>query len=304
MGDPMQNRAASSRQTLGATQRPAHSFGPGRMELGLYSLNLRAGYHLLAARRWMRGLRYLVEPVSYWRSLEFRLVWEHGNFRAGERVLDVGSPKPFSLYLARSVGAVVDSTDIEDYFMDEFSLLRNATGVPAERMPIRVEDGRRLSYADGQFDKVYSVSVMEHIPDDGDSQCARELGRVLAPGGSCLITVPFWPTSKDVYRKPNFYWSGVSGPEQEGLVFFQRRYSADDLQKRLIEPSGLVAEKVLYVGERVMTRSQDELASIMPRVGLGPVHPLLSRAFHTRATDDWTALKKPLCAFLKLTKPA
>jgi len=204
------------------------------MELGLYSLNLRAGYHLLAARRWMRGLRYLVEPVSYWRSLEFRLVWEHGNFRAGERVLDVGSPKPFSLYLARSIGAVVDSTDIEDYFMDEFSLLRNATGVPAERMPIRVEDGRRLSYADGQFDKVYSVSVMEHIPDDGDSQCARELGRVLAPGGSCLITVPFWPTSKDVYRKPNFYWSGVSGPEQEGLVFFQRRYSADDLQRRLI----------------------------------------------------------------------
>jgi SAM-dependent methyltransferase len=274
------------------------------MELGLYGLNLRAGYHLLAARRWMRGLRYLVEPVSYWRSLEFRLVWEHGNFRAGERVLDVGSPKPFSLYLARSVGAVVDSTDIEDYFMDEFSLLRDATGVPAEQMPLRVEDGRHLSYADCQFDKVYSVSVLEHIPDDGDSECARELGRVLAPGGSCLLTVPFWPTSRDVYRKPNFYWSGVSGPEQEGLVFFQRRYSADDLQKRLIGPSGLVAEKVLYVGERVMTRSQEELAAKMPRVGLGPVHPLMSRAFHTRATDDWTALKKPLCAFLKLTKPA
>ena len=65
-----------------------------------------------------------------------------------------------------------------------------------------------------------------------------------------------------------------------------------------------MAEKVLYVGERVMTRSQEELAAKMPRVGLGPVHPLMSRAFHTRATDDWTALKKPLCAFLKLTKPA
>ncbi len=274
------------------------------MELGLYGLSLRAGYHLLAARRWKRGLRYLVEPVPYWRSLEFRLVWEHGDFRAGERVLDVGSPKPFSLYLARSVGAVVDSTDIEDYFIDEFSLLRRATGVPAERMPIRVEDGRRLSYADGQFDKVYSVSVIEHIPGDGDSECARELGRVLAPGGSCLITVPFWPSSKDVYRKPDFYWSGISGPEEDGLVFFQRRYSADDLQQRLIEPSGLVAEKVLYVGERVMARSESEVASVMPRIGLGPVHPLISRMLHTPATDDWKALKKPLCAFLKLTKPA
>ena len=274
------------------------------MELGLYRLSLRAGYHLLAARRWKRGLRYLVEPVPYWRSLEFRLVWEHGDFRAGERVLDVGSPKPFSLYLARSVGAVVDSTDIEDYFIDEFSLLRRATGVPAERMAIRVEDGRRLSYGDGQFDKVYSVSVIEHIPDDGDSDCARELGRVLAPGGSCLITVPFWPTSKNVYRKPDFYWSGTSGPEQGGLVFFQRRYSAEDLRKRLIEPSGLVAEKILYVGERVMTKSESEIASVMPSIGLGPVHPFMSRALHTRATDDWKALKKPLCAFLKLTKPA
>jgi SAM-dependent methyltransferase len=300
----MQNNTTASGQAPGATQSQLPSFSPARMELGLYGLNLRAGYHLLAARRWKRGLRYLVEPVSYWRSLEFRLVWEHGNFRAGERILDVGSPKPFSLYLARSVGAVVHSTDIEDYFMDEFSLLRDATGVPAERMPIRVEDGRRLSYADGQFDKVYSVSVIEHIPDDGDSLCARELGRVLAPGGSCLITVPFWPTSKDVYRKPNFYWSGVSGVEQNGLVFFQRRYSAEDLQKRLIEPSELVAEKVLYVGERVMTRSENEVCSVMPKVGLGPVHPLISRGFHTRAVDDWTSLKKPLCAFLKLTKPA
>ena len=273
------------------------------MEAGLYGLSVQAGLRLIAARRWKRGLRYLVEPVPYWRSLEFRLVWEYGDFRAGQRVLDVGSPKPFSLYLAHTVGAVVDSTDIEDYFVDEFTLLRRASGVSAERMPIRVEDGRRLSYADGQFDRVYSVSVIEHIPDGGDSECARELGRVVAPGGACLITVPFWPTSKNVYRKPNFYWSGVSGPEHDGMVFFQRRYSADDLWKRIIEPSGLVADKVLFVGERVLTRSETEASLVMPRVGLGPVHPFLSRALHTRSTDDWRSLKKPLCAFLKLTKP-
>jgi len=274
------------------------------MELGLYGLTLSAGWHLLAARQWKRGLRYLVEPVPYWRSLEFRLVWEHGDFRAGERVLDVGSPKPFSLYLAHSVGAIVDSTDLEDYFVEEFSLLRRATNTPTGRMAIKVEDGRHLSYADGHFDKVYSVSVIEHIPGDGDSDCARELGRVLAPGGSCLITVPFWHTSKDVYRKPDFYWSATSGTEKDGLVFFQRRYSAEDLRRRLIEPSGLVAEKILYVGERIMTGSNRELESVMPRVGLGPIHPLISRAVHTRATDDWESLKKPLCAFLKLTKPA
>lgn len=274
------------------------------MEAGLYGLSLQAGLQLLAAGRLKRGLRYLVEPVPYWRSLEFRLVWEYGDFHAGQRVLDVGSPKPFSLYLASKVGAIVDATDIEDYFIDEFTLLRDAGGVPAERMRIHVEDGRKLSYANGQFDRVFSVSVIEHIPGDGDSECARELGRVLAPGGSCLITVPFWPTSKDVFRKPDFYWSGVSGPEQEGLVFFQRRYSAEDLRRRIIEPSGLVPDKVLFVGERVLAGSESEASLWIPKVGLGPVHPLLSRALHTRPTEDWKALKKPLCAFLKLTKPA
>lgn len=287
-----------------AADRRTAAKSPTRMELGLYGLSLRMGYHLLAARRWKRGLRYIVEPVPYWRSLEFRLVWEHGDFRAGQRVLDVGSPKPFSLYLARSVGAIVDSTDIEDYFIDEFTLLRDAMGVPPARMALRAEDGRRLSYPAGQFDRVYSVSVLEHIPQDGDSECAHELGRVLAPGGSCLITVPFWPTSKDVYTKPDFYWSGVSGPGKGELAFFQRRYSEEDLHTRLIGPSGLAAEEVLFVGERIMTRREAEVGSVMPKVGLGPVHPVMSRVLHTAPVTDWRRLRKPLCAFLKLTKPA
>ena len=274
------------------------------MEAGLFGLTVQAGLQLLAAGRWKRGLRYLVEPVPYWRSLEFRLVWEYGDFRAGQRVLDVGSPKPFSLYLARKVGAIVDATDIENYFIDEFTLLQGAMRVPPDRMHLGVEDGRKLSYEDDQFDRIYSVSVIEHIPDSGDSECVRELGRVLAPGGACMITVPFWPSPKDVYREPNFYWSGASGPERDGQVFFQRRYSAGDLQKRLIEPSGLVADKVLFVGERVLTGSESEASEVMPRVGLGLIHPFLSRALHTAPTEDWTALQKPLCAFLKLTKPA
>src|SRR3712207_8939918 len=53
------------------------------------------------------------------------------------------------------------------------------------------------------FTKVYSISVLEHIPDDGDTRCAAEIGRVLAPGGTAVLTVPFAPTSRDEYTKPD-----------------------------------------------------------------------------------------------------
>ncbi|TCS62973.1 class I SAM-dependent methyltransferase [Varunaivibrio sulfuroxidans] len=42
--------------------------------------------------------------------------------------------------------------------------------------------------ADGRYDFVYSLNVLEHIEDDGAA--VRELLRVLKPGGRCLIYVP------------------------------------------------------------------------------------------------------------------
>lgn len=47
----------------------------------------------------------------------------------------------------------------------------------------------RLPFADGTFDGVISVAVLEHVRDP--FQCARELVRVLKPGGVCFAAVPF-----------------------------------------------------------------------------------------------------------------
>jgi SAM-dependent methyltransferase len=275
------------------------------MEAGLFALGVAAGARLLAGGRVKRGLRYLVEPVPYWRSLEFRLTWQQGEFSSRDTVLDIGSPKLFSLYLASKIGARVHATDIDDYFVDEYRTLRRDFGVPAERMAIEVEDGRALNYRDAQFSRVYSVSVIEHIPESGDSECAREIGRVLEPGGIALITVPFWPTSKDVFRRADaFYWAGssVAASDGSGTVFFQRRYSEHDLRTRLIEPSGLEVEERLFVGERLLKNSEHEFSEVLPRIGTGPFQPLLSRLVHTSPTRDWQQLAKPLCAFLKLRK--
>jgi SAM-dependent methyltransferase len=274
----------------------------GRLdEADLFRYGVRVGAHLAAAGRLNRGIRYLIRPIPYWRSLEYRLVWNEAAFQSSDRVLDIGSPKLLSLYLAERVGAEVYATDIEDYFVNEYSFLRAARGISPQRFHLEVEDGRRLSYPDQSFTTVYAISVVEHIPDGGDAECLREIGRVLRPGGICLITVPFWPTSRDEYRSPNFYWAGSSRKAAGGIVFFQRRYSEDDLYARLIEPSRLELKEIVYVGERILHRSQRELSEfLIPPTG--PLQPLLSRLVHTGPSHAWQELKKPLCAFLVLSK--
>lgn len=64
--------------------------------------------------------------------------------------------------------------------------------------------GERLPFADGAFDRVICTETLEHVDDD--SVLARELHRVLAPGGILAVSVPdefsekiFWKLSKN-YR--------------------------------------------------------------------------------------------------------
>jgi SAM-dependent methyltransferase len=270
----------------------------------LYIYGTKLGIKLLIHGRLKWSLRYLIVPANYWRALEYRMVYDEGAFQRTDRVLDIGSPKILSLYLARKLGAEVFATDIDDYFVPEYTLLRQLEGVSPYTFHIGIEDGRRLSFPDHSFNKVYAISVIEHIPDTGDTECMQEIRRVLAPGGRCIITVPFWPTSRTDYKKASeFYWAASSRTVADGRVFFQRRYSEKDLWVRLIEPSGLALRKLQYIGERVLTRSRREVCDFLPRI-TGPVQPLLSQLLHTPPTDSWRDLRKPLCALIVLEKPA
>lgn len=64
------------------------------------------------------------------------------------------------------------------------------------------EDIRATSFPDGFFDCVYAASTLEHIglagrygedsnDPDGDLRAAREIRRILRPGGLFLLTVPY-----------------------------------------------------------------------------------------------------------------
>lgn len=269
----------------------------------LHAKALRIGAKLALRGNLEKGARRLIQPIQYWRFPEYAFVAEEGAFKSTDLVLDIGSPKLFSLWVAKAVGAELWTTDINSYFIDEFRIIRDIEKIAEDRLHLEVQDGRKLTFPDNRFDKVYSISVIEHIPHDGDTDCIREIGRVLRPGGRAILTVPFWPEARDEFIEPSkIYWSKSSASAGGDKVFFQRRYSEATLHSRLVVPSGLTLKKLVYVGERILTGSERELADMLPGVS-GPLHRWLSNWLHTPFSPTWQSLKKPLGAYLVLEKP-
>lgn len=268
----------------------------------LYGYAVGLGVDLLRSGRVKDALRYFGRPVNYWRGTEYRFVWDSAGFQRDTDVLDIGSPKLLSLYLAERVGARVIATDIDSYFINNHLFLRDRRHIPSDRLEVGVEDGRRLSYPDQSFDIVYAISVVEHIPGDGDQDCLREMARVLRPGGRALITVPFAKQARDEYLN-DFYWKSASVKTADERVFYQRRYDEHTIWHRLVEPSGLIPHKIVYIGERPVMPEGREVSENLPII-TGPFQLAMAYALHVGPVSDWTKLKRPLCAMIALEKPA
>jgi SAM-dependent methyltransferase len=62
--------------------------------------------------------------------------------------------------------------------------------------------GERLPFKDSSFDALFSLSVLEHVKDP--FQCAREITRVLKPGGELMCAVPFL---QPMHGYPHHYYN-------------------------------------------------------------------------------------------------
>jgi len=198
------------------------------------------------------------------------------------KVLDVGSPKMFGLYLAKRLSLEVALTDISELNVDEYQIIWRSLEAKAKgRAVFSLQDARSLQFPDGEFDVVYSMSVIEHIEGDaGDSQAIRELLRVLRPGGMLVLSVPFG--SRYVEQKRIGFAGAVRKTDDQHAYFFQRIYDPATFEKRILQPArelDQVSLTTVWRKYRWMARSFSWLGENV-RGALGFVNPLLSVAMN------------------------
>jgi SAM-dependent methyltransferase len=214
-----------------------------------------------ALRRRIREIAPNHEPRAELR----RKFWEYGMLtlfledagalHENTKVLSVGAGHEEVLYwLANRVASVV-ATDIygEGGFVgdeaDETMLTNPQAFAPypyrKERLTALKMDARALGFPDASFDVVFSLSSIEHFGDHRDvSRAAREIGRVVRPGGLAFVVTECFvgrhplnsPLVQTAIRVATLgRRCHDATPRRRAVDVFTSR----ELQRRIVEPSGL-----------------------------------------------------------------
>jgi SAM-dependent methyltransferase len=99
---------------------------------------------------------------------------------AGLRCLDLGSDNGVVSLLLRRAGGTWASADLT---AEAVASIRTLVGTDVHQV-----EGARLPFADGEFDRVAVVDMLEHVVDD--AAFVAELARITRPGGRLVVNTP------------------------------------------------------------------------------------------------------------------
>ena len=110
------------------------------------------------------------------------------NLRPEHQILEIGfgAGRAVQLVAAQAINGYVSGIDISQEMVRSANR-RNARAIKAGRITLRQGDVTTLPFADGQFDKIFSIQTLYFWPDS--PRALAELFRVLKPGGVLVITL-------------------------------------------------------------------------------------------------------------------
>jgi ubiquinone/menaquinone biosynthesis C-methylase UbiE len=119
----------------------------------------------------------------------------------GQRVLDLGCGSGTLAILAseRQPDAAIAGIDADPGMVERARRKAEAAGAKIE---LQVGSATALPHPDGSFDVVLSSLLFHHLPRDAKEQAAREIARVLAPGGR--VAIADWGAPSDPLMRALF----------------------------------------------------------------------------------------------------
>ena len=257
-----------------------------------------------------KNLRYFFRPIDYTRTAELPAVLYSSkileNNTSRLKILDISSPQ----ILSASITGISNKWSVK-YInpflpeLDEMNELIDFLSIEnIQTQKIDITKHEDLNNLDTDYDYIFSSSVFEHIypEDSGDTTAVKNIKQLLKPGGTFVISVPFYKTGFNEYKYGNVY--SVEGNKNE-KIFFQRFYDEKSLHERIINPSELSLETILYLGEKfyypnnIHKRIAQNMQTKLSFVLFGKLFFLLSGLFFSYS-EDYKNLKKPYIAVVTL----
>jgi|GEM_PF-1818083 len=116
-----------------------------------------------------------------------RLITDELKIKRGSRMLDVGCNTGPLLVPLRRAGYQVVGIDIGVHDVQQAERYLEQAGLPSGLLS--VADGTQLPFRDASFDLVLLIDILEHT--EHADRVVAETGRLLAPGGIVIATVPW-----------------------------------------------------------------------------------------------------------------
>lgn len=238
-------------------------------KLKLIIFGLKTGFVSFIRGNYKAGLKRMILPINYWRVTIFKIVAER-IFRStfnknGMKILDIGSPKLLSIFLATNINGEIYATDLQDkVIFTEWEL--HSRNLPLKsNLIFEFADAKKLSYPDRYFDVVYSLSVIHMITpaENGDVLALMDVQKKIKSGGLLIIEVPYRLQYAVLYLDRNNFEETYSGEP----LFNERHYDDPALEDRITKNiDGVLLEKVVLCEKFPFDAVWNKLPKIITRV--------------------------------------